>query len=95
MKHKKQTPLLNMNMEISRGTKFQLKITILIFRTKFPQKGYFQSKPEKVNTPIELYIFKFHLKLTNLLFFLDQKWYVQSKLEKVNNIFKFWIFELV
>ena len=69
MKQKKQTPLLNMNMEISLGTKFQLKITILIFRTKFPQKGYFQSKPEKVNTPIELYIFKFHLKLTNLLFF--------------------------
>ena len=51
MKHKKQTSLLNMNIEISLGTKFQLNLIILIFRTKFPQKGYFQSKLEKVNTP--------------------------------------------
>ena len=29
------------------STKFQLKLTILIFRTKFVQKGYFQSKKEK------------------------------------------------
>ena len=35
------------------GTKFQLKLTILIFRTIFAQKGYFQSKTEKVNTTME------------------------------------------
>ena len=40
------------------STKFQLELTILIFRTKFPQKGCFPSKTENVDTPIEIYIFK-------------------------------------
>ena len=38
--------------------KFQFKPTILIFWTKFAQKGYFQSKSEKMNTTIELCKFK-------------------------------------
>ena len=53
---------------ISLGTKFHLKLGILIFGTKFAQKGYFWSKTEKVNTTIEFYIFekgtRFQLKLT-------------------------------
>ena len=43
---------------ISAGTKFQLKLTILIFWTKFAQKGYFQSKSEKMNTTNKFCIFK-------------------------------------
>ena len=39
-------------------TKFQLKLTILIFWTKFAKKGYFQSKAEKLNIPIEFCIFE-------------------------------------
>ena len=34
----------------SLGTKFQLKLTILIFLTRFTQKGFFWSKTKKVNT---------------------------------------------
>ena len=40
------------------GTKFQLKLIILIFGTKFPQKGYFWSETEKLNITIELNIFE-------------------------------------
>ena len=39
-------------------TKFQLWIGILIFWTKFPQKGLFRSKTKKVNNTIEFCIFK-------------------------------------
>ena len=38
------------------GAKFQLKLTILIFKIKFAQKMYFQSKMKKVNITIEFYI---------------------------------------
>ena len=38
-----------LHTRISRGTKFQLNLTILIFRTKFTQKAYFRSKKEKLN----------------------------------------------
>ena len=34
-------------MEMIAGIKFQLNFTILIFWTKFAQKGYFRSKTEK------------------------------------------------
>ena len=40
------------------GTKFQLKVTVLIFWTKFTLKKYFQSKGEKVNIPTEFCIFE-------------------------------------
>ena len=46
------------NIRIGLGTKFQLKQTILNFRVKFVQKGYFWSNPEKVNITIELNIFE-------------------------------------
>ena len=42
----------------SLDTKFQLKLTILIFWTKFAKKGYFQSKAEKLNITIEFCIFE-------------------------------------
>ena len=45
-------------LSIIAGTKFKLKLTILIFWTKFAQKGYFQSKTEKVNVTIEFCIFE-------------------------------------
>ena len=38
------------HIQISLGTKFQLKLTILIFLTRFIQKEFFWSKTEKVNT---------------------------------------------
>ena len=40
------------------GTKLQLKLTILIFWTKFTQKRYFRLKAVKVNSTIELRIFE-------------------------------------
>ena len=36
-------------MKIIVGTKFQLKLTILIFKTEFEQKGYFWSETEKLH----------------------------------------------
>ena len=44
------------------GTKFQLKLIILIFWTKSTQKGYFQPKMEKVNSTVEFCIFKLGIK---------------------------------
>ena len=52
-KQKKQTLSLCSAIGISLGTKFQLEVTILIFWTKFAQKGYFWSKIEKMKTTIE------------------------------------------
>ena len=49
---------MNSNIRISLGTKFQLKLTILIFWTKFAQKGFFRSKTEKLNTTTEFCIFE-------------------------------------
>ena len=40
------------------GNRFYLKLTILIFSTKFTQKEYFWSKAEKVSITIEFYIFE-------------------------------------
>ena len=47
-----------MRISVSVGTKFQNKMTILIFWTKVAQKGYSRSKIEKVNTTTEFCIFK-------------------------------------
>ena len=47
-----------LRIQISLGTKSQLKLTNLNFWNKFAQKGYFQSKTEKMNTTIKFYIFK-------------------------------------
>ena len=45
-----------LHIQISLGTKFPLKLTILNFWTKFTQKGHFQSKMEKLNITIEFSI---------------------------------------
>ena len=37
---------------------FQLKLTILIFWTKYAQKGCFQQKTEKMNITIEFCLFQ-------------------------------------
>ena len=49
---------LTLHIRICLGTKFQFKLAILIFWTKFAQKGYFQSKTEKINIAIEIWIFE-------------------------------------
>ena len=41
---------------VSPSTKYQLKLIIWNFLTKFTQKGHFRSKTEKGNTSIEFYI---------------------------------------
>ena len=46
-----------LHIRISLGTKFSLKLTILIFWTKFAEKEYFRLKTKKVNIPIEFCIF--------------------------------------
>ena len=40
------------------GAKFQLKLTILNFWAKLIQKGYVQSKKEKMKMTIEFHIFE-------------------------------------
>ena len=40
------------HIQISLSTKFQLKLTILLFWTKFTQKGYFRLKTEKWTSPL-------------------------------------------
>ena len=37
-----------LHIRLSPGTKFQLKLTFLMFWTKFAQKGYFRSEREKL-----------------------------------------------
>ena len=58
IKQKKWTTPLNSAYWISLGIKFQLKPTILVFWTKFAQKGCFLSIAEKVNSSIEFAIFE-------------------------------------
>ena len=66
-----------MHIEISLGTKFQLKLTILIFWTKFFLKRYFRPKTEKMSSTTEFCIFelgtKLQLKLTIFECFLPKK----------------------
>ena len=62
------------------GIKFQLKQTILIFRTKFNQKGCFRSKMEKLIATIEFCIFELVL-VPNII--LNWKcWYFGQNLLK-------------
>ena len=49
---------LILHIRIIVGMKFHLKLTILIFLTKFTQKRCFQSKMEKTNIAIQFCIFK-------------------------------------
>ena len=89
-KQKKWTSHWILLIWISLGTKFQLKLAILIFWIKFTQKGYFWSKIEKVKTITEFCIFelilctKFQLELTILIIWTKfaQRGYFQYKTEK-------------
>ena len=47
-----------LHIRISPGTKFQNKVTILIFGTKITQKWYLRSKSEKLKTTTEFCLFK-------------------------------------
>ena len=49
---------LILQTRISLGTKFQLKLKIVIFWTTFAHEGYFRSKTEKMNILIDFCIFK-------------------------------------
>ena len=69
-----------MQIRISLDTKFQLKLTILFFWTKFYQKGYLLSKTEEVNTTIELCIIKIVKVLTISLNW--QFWFLGPNLSK-------------
>ena len=51
------------------GTKFQLKLTIFVFLTKFAQKGCFRSKIKQRNTIIRITLgTKFQVKLSVFIF---------------------------
>ena len=67
-----------LNIRISLGSKFQLKLATLIFQTKFAQKGYFRSKTEKVNITIEFYIFDL-VQVSNFSFNW-QFWFLEPNL---------------
>ena len=88
--------------QISLGTKFQLKLTILIFWTKFAKKGIFGLKQESERHHWILHIqirlgTKFQIKLTTLMLWTKfaEKGIFQLKTEKVNITMKFCIFELL
>ena len=88
----KWTSSLNSTYQISLGTKFQLKLTILIFLTRFAQNGFFWSNREKASTTYFLHNSaysnksgaKFQLKLTVLIFWTKfaQKSISSQKLTK-------------
>ena len=91
-------------IQISLGTKFQLKLTILIFWLDLPEKGFLGLKKKKL-TPHIFYII-LHIQISLLRNFssnwqfliLDQiytKRYFRSKTENVNIITEFRILKLV
>ena len=102
---KKWTPTLNSAYLIRIGTKFQLKLTIMIFWTNFGQKGYLRSKRENGKSEYHHRILhirvglgtKFQLKLLILSFWtkLNQKEYFRSKMEKQNTTIECYIFQLI
>ena len=97
------TPPLNSAYSITLSTKFQFKLIISIFWTKFAQKGCSRSKTERVNITIEFNIFEL-LHVTN--FNLNwQFWFFGTNLpkkgdsgwkqKKVNITIECYVFELV
>ena len=52
-----------MYIQISSGTKFQLKLTILIFLTKFAQKGYFLIEHGKIALVRAPMVVTYYIKL--------------------------------
>ena len=85
---------------ISLGTKFQLKLRILVYWTKFAKK-YFRPRTKKIEHHhwiLSIWISlgaKFQLKLTILSFWTKfaQKRYFQSEIKKVNTAIEFCIFK--
>ena len=80
---------------ISQGTKFQLKLTVLIFWTKFTRKEFLMKLGEKWTT-YEFCIFqisRYQTSASRIKY--APKWYFQSKTEKVNSTTQFCIFKLV
>ena len=55
---KSEQPLWILNIVISLSANYQVKPIVLIFWTKFAQKGYSQSKTDEMNTTTELWIFE-------------------------------------
>ena len=47
-----------LHIRIKLCIRFQLKLIILDFWTKFPEKGYFQSKADTMNATIDFFIFE-------------------------------------
>ena len=76
-------------LEFVLSIKFKLKPTILIFRTKLAQKGFFQSKRDEMNSA--------HSEKTILNFCNKsvQKGYFWSKTRKANITTGICIFQLV
>ena len=52
-----------MYVQISSGTKFQLELTILIFWTKFAQKGYFLIEHGKITFVCVPMVVTYYIKL--------------------------------
>ena len=92
-----------LHIRISLGTNIQLKMTILIFWTKFAQKGYIQLKTEKANLTIKfcrfesLYVPNFSLNWQFWFFGpnLPKNFISGQKKRKVSIINEFCILELV
>ena len=91
-----------LHIRISVGIKFDLKLTILTFWTKFLQKGHFWSKKSKVNSITEFYIFELVYVLSfplNWQFWqfgpnLPKKGNSGRKRKKVSITIEFYVFEL-
>ena len=93
-KKDKQRHLILHN-RISSGTKFQVELTILVFWTRLIQKGFFQSKTNKLNTTIEFCKFElvkipdFNLEFTILSFWnnFSQKGIIPVKNRKSEHLY--------
>ena len=98
VKHKKSKNIMKMTV----GIKFQLNFTILIFWTKFAQKGYFRSKTEKMSITIEFCMFTLvsvpNFSLNRWFWYFGQnlpKKGISGETEKLNSTIDFCIFESV
>ena len=84
-----------LHIQISLGTKFQLKLEILIFWSKFAQKGYFCSKTTKVRICIFKLALVPNFSLNWLFWLFGPNLPKKGKAEKVNTTTEFCIFGLV
>ena len=97
------TPHWILNIWISLANKFQLKLKILIFDTKFVQRGFFPSNTKKVNSAMEFCIFElvYVLNLSLNWYFLifwtkfAKKTFFPFKTDKVKSAIDLCISQLV